>query len=313
MCEVPELPARHIEPPFFVGRKQAALGPLGREILQNRVRLPQHIISIAQRGHAHVGIERRVLRRFLLAFEQIDHVQAGLDAKMVGDHHHFESSRAGWKDIKLGHGPLLCCAIEIEIDHAVSARRLKISSNPGQPRSTSLRIDSPASAPICSNLRCSSSTRVAFVPSGMNLTSTSELTVVSAFQRLLISHVITKRLGGSQTMIFPTLVREPSSASSYKYPPTRVSMTTAFLGALPMPWSSGHQRPRPEVKTSNARAGLALTRMLLRTGAMVTVVVICSCPPARSCQVRLPPGTRRVPHPKIGRASGATRRAPAGR
>src|SRR4029450_10407478 len=294
----------------------------GREILQNRVRLPQHVITIPKRGHAHVGIERGVLRRFLLAFDQIDHMQGGIDAEMIGDRHYFESARAGWKDVKLGHGRLLCFEIEIgvwmenvprEIDHAVSARRLNISSNPGQPRSTSLRIDSPASAPICSNLRCSSSTRVAFAPSGMNLTSTSDPTVVSGFHRLLMSHVITNRWGGSQTMISPTFVRKPFSARSYQGPPGRVSMTIAFRGFLPMPWSSGHQRPRPAVKTSNACAWLALTRMLLRTGAMVTVAVICLRPSARSCQVRLPPGTRRVPHPRIGQASGATRRARAGR
>src|SRR4029450_13594591 len=261
----------------------------GREILQNRVRLPQHVITIPKRGHAHVGIERGVLRRFLLAFDQIDHMQGGLDAEIIGDRHYFESARAGWKDVKLGHGRLLCCEIEIgvwmenvprEIDHAVSARRLNISSNPGQPRSTSLRIDSPASAPICSNLRCSSSTRVAFPPSAMNLPPPAEPTVVSGFHRLLMSHVITKRWGGSQTMISPTFVREPSFASSYQWPPRRVSMTIAFRGVLPMPWSSGHQRPSPAVKTSNACAWLRLAGGLFGTGARVTSLSFCSLLPS---------------------------------
>src|SRR5438552_16713825 len=38
MPEIPELPARHIEPRLLVGWKQAALRPLGREVLQNGVR-----------------------------------------------------------------------------------------------------------------------------------------------------------------------------------------------------------------------------------------------------------------------------------
>src|SRR6266478_366564 len=37
--------------------------------------------------------------------------------------------------------------------------------------------------------------------------------------------------------------------------------------APPTPWSSGHQRERPLVKTSKARATGALTRTDLRTGA----------------------------------------------
>src|SRR5438034_8378487 len=53
--------------------------------------------------------------------------------------------------------------------------------------------------------------------------------------RLLMSHVMTKRLGGSHTMTLPTFVRVPSSASSYQWPPTRVSMTAAFRGVLPIP------------------------------------------------------------------------------
>src|SRR3979411_400925 len=118
---------------------------------------------------------------------------------------------------------------------------------PGQPPSTSLRKDAPASAPICSNLRCSSSTKVAFGPSAVNLTSTSELTVVSCFQLLLRSQLTTKRLGGSQTRILPTSACEPSSPSSYQRPPSRGSSTTAFIGAVPTVALRGHQRPIPEV------------------------------------------------------------------
>src|SRR5262249_22828734 len=96
-----------------------------------------------------------------------------------------------------------------------SASRLKCSSMPGQPPSTSLRMEAPASAPICSNLRCSSSTSVVSAPSAVNFTSTSELTVVSGFQLLLMSQVTTKRRGGSHTTILPTSACEPSSLSSY--------------------------------------------------------------------------------------------------
>src|ERR1700758_220267 len=90
---------------------------------------------------------------------------------------------------------------------------------PGQPPSTSLRMEAPASAPSRSKLRCSSSTRVACGPCAMNLTSTSELTVVSGFQLLLRSQLITKRSGGSHTSTLPTSACEPSSLNSYQRPP----------------------------------------------------------------------------------------------
>src|SRR6202043_3693129 len=56
-----------------------------------------------------------------------------------------------------------------------------------------------------------------------NRRSTSELRVGSDCHRLLISQVITNRCGGSQTTLLPTVVCEPSSASSYQRPPRWVS------------------------------------------------------------------------------------------
>ena len=98
--------------------------------------------------------------------------------------------------------------------------------------------------------------------------------MVSGFQLLLMSQLMTKRCGGSQTSTLPTSVCDPSSPSSYQRPPRRGSITAIFSGELPIDALRGHQRPSPDVNTSNAWPWLALTRMLLRTGAMVTVVVI---------------------------------------
>src|SRR5262249_26059975 len=147
----------------------------------------------------------------------------------------------------------------------------------------------------------------------MNLTSTSEETVVSGCQRLLMSHVMTKRLGGSHTMILPTFVRVPSSASSYQWPPTLVSMTAAFRGVLPMPWSSGHQRPSPAVNTSNACAWLALPRVLWRRGLLFLALVFSLFPFPLFPPFPLPPGPRPPPRPKTDRANAATPRARGGR
>src|SRR6516162_3601942 len=135
-----------------------------------------------------------------------------------------------------------------------SASFLKCSSMRGQPPSTSLRMEAPASAPSRSNLQCSNSTRVASVPCAMNLTSTSELTVVSGFHLLLRSQLITKRCGGSHTSTLPTSACEPSSLNSYQRPPRRGSNTAVCIGGLPMVWVRGHQRPKPDVNTSNACA-----------------------------------------------------------
>src|SRR5262245_53756369 len=133
---------------------------------------------------------------------------------------------------------------------AASAARLKCSSMRGQPPSTSLRILAPPSAPMRSNLRCSSSTSVACGPSATNLTSTSELTVRSGFQLLLRSQLMTKRCGGSHTSTLPTSACEPSSLNSYQRPPRRDSMTTAFIGGLPIVALRGHQRSSPDRKST---------------------------------------------------------------
>src|SRR5215467_5750021 len=172
-------------------------------------------------------------------------------------------------------------------------------------------MTSPGSAPIRSNLRCSSSTRVAFAPSGMNLTSTSELTVVSGFHWLLMSQVTTKRVGGSQATIFPTFVCVPSSASSYHRPPRRVLMM-GVNGFFPIPWSCGHHRPIPDVKILKARSALTLTRTLLRTGAILTAVVIWLYPFHASRHVQLPSGTPRAHHPRTDPTTCAGHRAHAG-
>src|SRR5580704_12239206 len=113
-----------------------------------------------------------------------------------------------------------------------SASFLYISRILGQPPSTSRRIDAPASAPIRSNLRCSSSTVVAFGPSATKRTSTSELTDVSGFHLLLISQLTTKRCGGSQASTLPTVASDPSSLTSYQRPPSRVSKIDVLRGGL---------------------------------------------------------------------------------
>src|SRR5260370_26136239 len=160
----------------------------------------------------------------------------------------------------MGAGPIGCCP----------ASGRKRSGMPDQPPSTSLRNEPPPSAPIRSNLRCSSSTKVASGPSIVKRTSTSEPTVVSGFQRWLMSQLTTKRFGGSQRRILPTVASEPSSPVSYQRPPRRGSIVTVFIGDVPIVPLRGHQRSSPAVNTSQACALLALTRTLLRTGAMVT-------------------------------------------
>jgi len=76
--------------------------------------------------------------------------------------------------------------------------------------------------------------------------------VVSGCQALLMSQLMTKRCGGSHTSTLPTSVCDPSSPSSYQRPPSRGSITAIFSGDLPMVALRGHQRPSPDVNTSNA-------------------------------------------------------------
>src|SRR5580704_8984959 len=81
---------------------------------------------------------------------------------------------------------------------------------PGQPRSTSLRIDAPSSAPIDSNPWCTSSTCVASGPTAVKHTSTSDFIAGSGCQRAFTCQTITTRCGGSQRMIVATVVCDPS-------------------------------------------------------------------------------------------------------
>src|SRR4029077_6265697 len=168
--------------------------------------------AVLERRHAHVGIERGVFRRFLLALDEVEHAQGPVDVEVIGERHHFEGARARREGVDFDrHCFLLWGSLgNLRRPHAPSACRLNSPSRPGQPPSTSLRIFSPPSAPRRSNLRCSSSTRVAS-PSGMNWTSSAYLTVVSGFHWLLMSQVMSSPRGGSHTMMRPTFVSVPSS------------------------------------------------------------------------------------------------------
>src|SRR6266568_3598244 len=92
---------------------------------------------------------------------------------------------------------------------------------------------------------------------------------LSGFHCASICQTITKRCGGSHRVMVATLVCVPSSDISSQRPPSRGSIRTFAIGFLPTPWSSGHQRERPLVKTSKAHAAGAFTRTDLRTGAMM--------------------------------------------
>src|SRR5262249_17897130 len=147
--------------------------------LQDGARFPQHVVAVLEGRHAHVGIERGVLRRLLFALYHVDHAQGPVEGEMIGERHHLERARARGKDVEFDCHHVLLFAVtlrfEVLVLRVATAQRastwaLNSSSNPGQPPSTSLRIFSPPSAPMRSNLRCSSSTRVALVPSGTNLT-----------------------------------------------------------------------------------------------------------------------------------------------
>jgi hypothetical protein len=61
--EVPRLPAHDVCPPALVARQQTGLRLLGRQVLHDRVRLPEHEVAVYQRGNFLVGVELRVLRR----------------------------------------------------------------------------------------------------------------------------------------------------------------------------------------------------------------------------------------------------------
>src|SRR5262249_18450394 len=156
--------------PLVSGQK-AGVRFLPGEILPDCVRLPHHVVAVLERGHAHIGIERGVLRCLVRTLGQIEEANLVVEAEMVGDCQHLEGPRAWRKDVQLdGHDVLLVmwnsdslrCGIQCYparpaacVDRPdASASRLKCSSMPGQPPSTSLRMEAPASAPSRSNLRC---------------------------------------------------------------------------------------------------------------------------------------------------------------
>ncbi len=107
VCEVPELPARDVEPLALIPREQGALRLLLREILLDRVRLPQHVIAVPQRRHAHVGIERGIFRRPVVALAEIDHAQRPVETEMIGHRHYLEGARARRKHEELDRHVLL--------------------------------------------------------------------------------------------------------------------------------------------------------------------------------------------------------------
>src|SRR5260370_28314583 len=167
--------------------------------------------------------------------------------------------------------PFCCCGELQLLDHCPAAAR-KRSRMPGQPPSTSLRNEAPPSAPIRSNLRCSSSTRVASGPSIVKRTSTSQPTVLAGFQRWLMSQLTMKRFGGSQRRILPTVASEPSSPVSYQRPPRRGSIVTVFIGAVPIGPLRGHHRSSPAVNTSNPSPSRPFPRPLLLPSTHVTTL-----------------------------------------
>src|SRR5215472_735661 len=80
----------------------------------------------------------------------------------------------------------------------------------------------------------------------------------------------------------------------------------------------GHQRAKPAVNTSNARAGVALTLTTFLTGAgrilrEAAAVVMGSPWSLRRPAARLRPGRPRAPDPRTGRARRAWRLGPRGR
>src|SRR5271165_6316597 len=108
MGNVPELPTRDIETLPFACAQKPALRFLAREILRNRARFPQHVVAVLEHRHSRVWIERGEFGSLLLALEQVDDVQRGVDAEMVCDRHDPERARRRRKYIQLdGHSLLL--------------------------------------------------------------------------------------------------------------------------------------------------------------------------------------------------------------
>jgi hypothetical protein len=94
VCEVPELPARDVEAAALISRQQSALRLAAREILHDRIRLPQHVIAVAQRRHHSVGIERDVVGRLVLALRKIKRPHRDVEAEVMGERDRLEGARA---------------------------------------------------------------------------------------------------------------------------------------------------------------------------------------------------------------------------
>ena len=92
VCGLPRMPAQHVRLIPGVGGPQSALGLLRREIVQDRVRLPQHEAVVLQHGHPLVGVEPGELRPVLLALEQVDETQVAVEAEMIGQGDHLGGS-----------------------------------------------------------------------------------------------------------------------------------------------------------------------------------------------------------------------------
>src|SRR5262249_37297087 len=88
---------------------------------------------------------------------------------------------------------------------------------------------------------------------------------------------------------------------------------TAFIGAAPIDALRGHQRSSPAVNTSKACAWLALTRTLLQTGAMVTVLFMMTCLSPIWFFAQPRPERQRARRPRTDRARTEGPRAHAGR
>src|SRR5688572_24462889 len=105
----------------------------------------------------------------------------------------------------------------------------------------------------------------------MKRSSTSVITFGSNLKSGSSCQASTTRAGGSQVSTLPHSLSLPSSHFWNQRPPTRGSMIASVSGEALTECERGHQRPKPAVKTSKARAGGALTRTLFRTGATVRV------------------------------------------
>src|ERR1700682_5271056 len=83
--DLPELPARDIRAFLTIAREQLLAPGLVREVLHDRVRLPQLERSVNQRRHHRVRIERNEIRRAQLTREKIVVLNLYIDAEMIDD------------------------------------------------------------------------------------------------------------------------------------------------------------------------------------------------------------------------------------